>query len=171
MTKLQPSSLLTAAVIGLVLLTPATTLATAAIRTNSSTNPVSTHSLIAQNSAAQYLEEGQKLGQAGDFRGAEAAFRKAIQLDPNNAQAHNNLGFALFEQGKVEEAIAEYRHALRINPNDAMAHNNLGAALFTQGKVEEAIAELKQARNLFRVQGQAQIAGQIDLLLQKLNAQ
>ena len=71
-----------------------------------------------------------------------------MQIDPNNAYAHNNLGAALSDQGKLEEAIASYRQALQIDPNLAYAHNNLGVALSDQGKLEEAIAELEIAVHL-----------------------
>jgi Flp pilus assembly protein TadD len=148
MTKLQPSSLLTAVVLGLVLFSPAQALATVAIRPNELTHPASTPSFMAQASAAQYLDQGIQLGQAGDDRGAEDAFRKAVQLDPNNAEAHANLGVALANQGKRAEAIAEFRQALRLNPNNSMAHNNLGTVLDEQGKLEEAIAEFRQALRL-----------------------
>ncbi|UIE36372.1 tetratricopeptide repeat protein [Leptodesmis sichuanensis] len=109
MTKLQPSSLLTAAVLGLVFFNPGNALAIAAIRPHELTHQASTSLFMAQASATQYLEQGIQLIEAGDFRGAEAAFRKAIQLDPNNATAHYSLGVALAAQGKPEEAIAEFR--------------------------------------------------------------
>ncbi|MCW6038717.1 tetratricopeptide repeat protein [Spirulina subsalsa FACHB-351] len=41
---------------------------------------------------------------------AIASYQRAIQLDPNNALAHYNLGAALREQGKLEEAIAPVFH-------------------------------------------------------------
>jgi Flp pilus assembly protein TadD len=50
-------------------------------------------------------------------------------LNPNNALAHNNLGYGLFKKGDGDGAITEYREALRLNPNYAEAHVNLGLAL------------------------------------------
>ena len=40
---------------------------------------------------------------------AIACYRKAIELDPKFALAHNNLGNALEDKGQVDEAIACYR--------------------------------------------------------------
>jgi superkiller protein 3 len=172
MTKLQPSSLLTAAVLGLVFFNPGNALAIAAIRPNVPTHPASTPSFMTQASADEYLEQGIRLFQSGDFQGAEAAFRKAIQLNPNDAEAHNILGIVLFvQQGKLEEAITEFRQTIRIDPNDANAHKNLGAALYRQDKLEEAIAELKLARVLFIAQGKTQEVSQIDQWLRAMNAQ
>src|SRR6476660_2909643 len=48
-----------------------------------------------------------------------AAYRQAIQIDPNYANAYKNLGNALFFQRKPKEAIAAYRQAIQINPNYA----------------------------------------------------
>jgi tetratricopeptide (TPR) repeat protein len=79
---------------------------------------------------------------------AIAACREAIQLRPDDASTHNNLGVALHDQGNVAEAIAEFRDAIRLRPDDAGAHNNLGNALRAQGKVTEAIAAHREAIRL-----------------------
>jgi Flp pilus assembly protein TadD len=84
----------------------------------------------------------------GKIGEAIAAFRKAIQLDPNDSIYHNNLGLALKNQGKIEEAIAAYRKAIQIDPNSANTHHNLGVALKKQGKIEEAIAAYRKAIQL-----------------------
>jgi Flp pilus assembly protein TadD len=83
-----------------------------------------------------------------DYTAAEAEFREAIRLQPDDAIHHSNLGNALSGQGKVSEAIAEYREAIRLRPDHADAHNNLGNALSGQGKVSEAIAEYREAIRL-----------------------
>lgn len=88
---------------------------------------------------------GMRLYETKDLKGAEAALREAIRLDPNDAKIPNKLGGLLYEQRKFEQAIKEYRQALRIDPNFAAAHSNLGLALIKQGKFEEGIAEYRQA--------------------------
>jgi uncharacterized caspase-like protein/Flp pilus assembly protein TadD len=65
---------------------------------------------------------------------AIAAYRQAIQLDPNFATAHSNLGVALETQGKLDEAIASYRQAIQLDPNLTEAHRNLENLLKQQGK-------------------------------------
>ena len=147
MTKLQPSSLLTAVVLGLVLFTPVQALAIAAIRPNELTHPASTPSFMAQ-ATAQYLEQGIQLGQAGDVRGAEAAFRKVIQLDPTSFAAHYYLGVMLYKQGgsKVEEAIEAYRDSIKINPNLFIARVNIGIAQYQMGQTKAAQISLGEAK-------------------------
>ncbi len=77
-----------------------------------------------------------------------AELREAIRLRPDDAVAHNNLGWNLASQGKTDEAIAEYRKAIRLRPDYAVAHNNLGGTLKDLGKTDEAIAEYREATRI-----------------------
>ena len=61
-------------------------------------------------------------------------YQKALQIKPDYAEAHYNLGNALLQKGSVDEAIAHYQKALQINPGYAEAHNNLGNALSPKGQ-------------------------------------
>jgi tetratricopeptide (TPR) repeat protein len=88
---------------------------------------------------------GTVLAQNGKVDEAIAQYRKALQTDPNCAQAFNNLGNALLQKGKMDEAIAQFHQALQIDPDSAVAQNNLGNALLQKGKVDEAIAQFHQA--------------------------
>jgi len=72
-------------------------------------------------------------------------FQRALQSNPDYAEAHNNLGAILFQKGKVDEAIPHFQEALRIKPGYAHAESNLGNALFKKGKVEEAISHYQRA--------------------------
>jgi len=42
-------------------------------------------------------------------------YRKSIQINPNNAEALNDLGVALAAQGRFDEAIENYRKAIQID--------------------------------------------------------
>jgi tetratricopeptide (TPR) repeat protein len=76
---------------------------------------------------------------------AIASFSKALQINPDFAQAHNNLGIALKDQNRLEEAIGSFSKALQIKPDYAEAHNNLGLVLQEQGRMGEAIASFSKA--------------------------
>ena len=66
-------------------------------------------------------------------------WRKAIVLDPKNANAHGALGVAQAGKGQWDEAIACYRKAIELDPKHAETYYNLGSALHGKGKVDEAI--------------------------------
>jgi tetratricopeptide (TPR) repeat protein len=78
-------------------------------------------------------------------RDALPALRRAADLLPDDAEAHNNLGNALLDLGRRDEAVASYRRALRIEPRYAEAHSNLGNALRDLGQIDEAVASYRRA--------------------------
>ena len=81
---------------------------------------------------------GASAAQTGKLDKAVDAFKKAISIKPDYADAYNNLGNALKEQGKLKEAIEAYNKVLSIKP-DTEAYYNMGNALKEQDKLEEAI--------------------------------
>jgi len=77
---------------------------------------------------------------AGD---AIAQFQRALQIEPDSTEAHNNLGNVLRQTGKVDEAIAHFQRALELSPDDVAAHDNLGLAFRQTGKIDQAIAQFE----------------------------
>jgi tetratricopeptide (TPR) repeat protein len=67
-------------------------------------------------------------------------YENSITINPNYADALNNLGHAYAEQGKVMEALPLYERALQQQPKSADINNNYGNALAEMGKVDQAIA-------------------------------
>ena len=58
-------------------------------------------------------------------------FRKAVQVNPNDATAHNNLGATLRDLGQFKEAVVHYRHAIRLDPGYAITYDSLAWILAT----------------------------------------
>jgi Flp pilus assembly protein TadD len=74
--------------------------------------------------------------------------QKAVEITPQDAEAHNNLGITLKELGRLEESEASLRQAIALKPNYAEAYSNLGITLQELGRLEDAEASLKQAITL-----------------------
>jgi tetratricopeptide (TPR) repeat protein len=52
-------------------------------------------------------------------------FKKALKINPADANLHKNLGVALKKQGDLDDAMHHFSKALDINPADEMARRNL----------------------------------------------
>ncbi len=68
-------------------------------------------------------------------------YRKAVELDPVNAQSRSFLAFALAKTKQFAEARAEYARVVELNPSAPWAHAGLGLAYLLQNKFEEAATE------------------------------
>ena len=90
-------------------------------------------------SAILFNIQGAVLQGLGQIDRSIDAYKKAIAIKPDDADAYYNIGVTLQDQGKLEEAIEAYNNALAIKPDDADAYYNMGVTLKDQGKLEEAI--------------------------------
>jgi len=77
--------------------------------------------------------------------GAVEAYQRALELDPDHAEAHINLGRLLHESGDTTAALEHYRIAADAKPGDATAAFNLGVALEDLGRDEEALVAYERA--------------------------
>jgi len=91
-----------------------------------------------------YYQEGVANLQT-DRQRAFVSFQKAVQLNPNNKEAHYGLGHILVMQGKLAQAEGEFREAIKIDEDYAEAHTYLGQVLAGQDRVSEAIVEYRRA--------------------------
>jgi TolB-like protein/DNA-binding winged helix-turn-helix (wHTH) protein/Flp pilus assembly protein TadD len=79
---------------------------------------------------------------------ALAAARKAVEIDPQSAEAHASLALVLHHEWDWPQAEAEFKRALELDPNYANAHHWYGDYLSVRGRHEEALAEAKRALSL-----------------------
>ena len=68
----------------------------------------------------------------------ENFYKEALKTNPNNVEAHNNLGVILLQLGKIQEAKNSCQRAIQISPNYASAHNNLAAVFYETGELQKA---------------------------------
>jgi spermidine synthase len=74
------------------------------------------------------LEQGSVLLQSRHYAGAAAMLREAVDLMPDSAEAHNDLGVALASMGRVSEAMVQFQRAVSLEPDFAEARKNLEQA-------------------------------------------
>ena len=79
---------------------------------------------------------------------AYAAAKKAIEINPQSAEAHASLGLMLSHRWEWAAAEAEFRRALDLDPQYANAHHWYGDYLSIRGRHDEALAEAKRALEL-----------------------
>ncbi|WP_374306370.1 tetratricopeptide repeat protein [Methylocella sp.] len=110
------------------------------------------------------IDEVNKTGRAGwalyYFRGisyerskqwpqAEADFREALKLAPDQPLILNYLGYSWVDQGlNLDEAFAMLRRAVELNPTDGYIVDSLGWAHYKLGHYDEAVKELERAIDL-----------------------
>jgi TolB-like protein/tetratricopeptide (TPR) repeat protein len=93
------------------------------------------HSAVASVRAREYA-----------WQEAERGYRRAIELNPNNALAHLELGFSvLVVQGRVDEGLQEVRRAVALDPLSPYVNTEAGHALILANRYPEAADQLRKA--------------------------
>ncbi len=80
-----------------------------------------------------------------NLREADTASRKAVEMDPDSAEARASRGLALSLKTDFAAADKEFRRAIELNPKSYEAHYFFARALFAQGRHEEAVKEFEKA--------------------------
>jgi Flp pilus assembly protein TadD len=97
--------------------------------------------------ARQMYEEATKLLQAGKYDEALEFLRRAISLQPNYVQAHNDMGAVYMKMNQLDKAEATLRHAIKLNDKWYLPQLNLGLVLNRQRKHKDAAILLTALRN------------------------
>ncbi|HEY4053476.1 MAG TPA: winged helix-turn-helix domain-containing protein [Terriglobales bacterium] len=77
-----------------------------------------------------------------------SAALKALELDPNLAEAHLLLAITEQQEWRWAQAEVEYRQVLELSPNDSGGYAGLGEWLLCHGRTDEALASAERAREL-----------------------
>ncbi|MFN8061376.1 MAG: tetratricopeptide repeat protein [Vicinamibacterales bacterium] len=91
---------------------------------------------------------GSALAAQGKRQEAANAYRRAIDLKPDYAEAMNNLALVLRDAGRVPEAVSLLERAVAANPAFEQAHNNLGSFHRSTGRLADARREFETAVRL-----------------------
>ncbi|MCE5326828.1 MAG: tetratricopeptide repeat protein [Planctomycetaceae bacterium] len=76
-----------------------------------------------------YFRSGNEALMSGDLARAEAAYEKALQINPDNVDVHNNLGNILANTGRGDLALRHLRRVVELDPNYFKAWTSMGAVL------------------------------------------
>jgi Flp pilus assembly protein TadD len=85
------------------------------------------------------------LSEGGKLEEAVAAWRRALELQPGDVKARNNLGVALLRVGRYGDAAREFQGILGAKPNLAEAEANLARALAGEGRSGDAVVHWRKA--------------------------
>ena len=83
-----------------------------------------------------------------DWSAAEAEFRRAIELGPNYAPAHEYYGYCLVSVGRTEEGVQEGKRALELDPLSVEAGANVGGSFYYAHQYDLAIDTLQKTINM-----------------------
>lgn len=89
--------------------------------------------------------DGLAMAERGEFLDAAGAFRRAIELDPQFADAHFNLGVTYQRMKAYEKAQESFRRAAEVEPENADYQYALGGAYFHLQRYDRAIAAFRGA--------------------------
>lgn len=126
----------------------------------------------------EFIAAGTQKTQQGKIQEAIQEFDRAIQFNPNDANAYINRGYARHLAGNLGGAVDDYRKAIELNPKSAQAFSNLSHVRFDQGRFSDAEKAATDAINLKKDLpealvnlGNAQFAqGKLDLAAQQFQA-
>ncbi len=98
-----------------------------------------------EKTAEYWFNLGVCYDKSGMCKEAIEAFKQAIRIKPDHANAHYNLGVCYSKLGMDREAMEAFKQAIRIKPDFAEAHCNLGYSYSKLGMDRGAMEAYKQA--------------------------
>ncbi|HBF42950.1 MAG TPA: hypothetical protein DDW42_04850 [Desulfobacteraceae bacterium] len=84
----------------------------------------------------------------GEKEKAIEGYRKIIEMDPMNIEAHTNLGVIYKDMGKLRQAVKEFQMVISMYPRHEKAHNNLGVIFYLRGNLKKAIQEFREVLDI-----------------------
>ena len=135
---------------------------------------------LAPNYSPAYNILGYAYRQQGDYASAEQAFKKYIELIPNDPNPYDSYAELLLKMGKFDDSITQYHKALSVDPHFVPSHFGIAGDLMYSGKSEEAQAELQKMADQARNDGELRTAffgmavvaadsGKLDKALQQMD--
>lgn len=120
-------------------------------KSNATKSEVPALNVISKDDIAKSAElnrRGKVNNDLGDYDKAIDYLKEAIELNPRNDIAWNNLGFSYYRKGDHDKALEYYRKAIELNPKNDSAWNNLGLIYLDMKDYDNAIKYFREAIEL-----------------------
>jgi tetratricopeptide (TPR) repeat protein len=135
---------------------------------------------IAPNFSPVYNILGYAYRQRGDYAGAEQAFKKYVELIPNDPNPYDSYAELLLKMGRFDDSIVQYQKALSVDPNFTPSRFGIAANLMYKNQPDQALAQLQDMADKARNDGELRTAyfgmavvnsdrGQFDKALQSMD--
>lgn len=99
-----------------------------------------------------YFQRAVTLSKLDDWPGAEADFRKALELDPDQANVLNYLGYSMVERNEnLGEALDMIERAVAARPDSGYITDSLGWVYYRLGRYSEAVVQMERAVELLPI--------------------
>ena len=97
----------------------------------------------------RFINEGDRLVKTGRYEQAIAAYKEALQREPESARANYGVGACHLQFGRFQLAEKYLRHAVELDPSRFRAQLDLGGALAELGRPDEAIVCYRRALGIY----------------------
>jgi tetratricopeptide (TPR) repeat protein len=114
-------------------------------QTAPATPPAAVDASPAPGQADDLFAQGNALSAQGKFDEAEAAYRRAIAMDPNKASYWQNLAVTYYQLQRLSDAEQSLQSGLKLAPNDAQLNYLLGVVYLQQARFDDAGVYLLKA--------------------------
>jgi tetratricopeptide (TPR) repeat protein len=94
--------------------------------------------------AREHAQRGLTFARLNDLKGAEAEFRRAVDLSPRNVEYLTELGGILGMQRKLEDSTVYFEKALKLDPTSSALRRNVASNQWQMGRFAEARENLKR---------------------------
>jgi tetratricopeptide (TPR) repeat protein len=105
--------------------------------------------LPGKNTWTVFFQRGIAYERLKQWDKAEPSFRKALELNPNQPQVLNYLGYSWIDMNRnLDEGLAMIKKAVDLRPDDGYIIDSLGWAYFRLNKFDDAVNELERAAQI-----------------------
>jgi tetratricopeptide (TPR) repeat protein len=98
--------------------------------------------------ARKAFQSALRISHTGDHRAAAEEFERAIRLDPDFAEAYDNVGIEYASTGFYQIAATRFKRAIELDPASPIAYSNLGVLLVKAGRPQEAETAFRRSLEL-----------------------